>query len=586
MCGLSGYIGNEPANIDKLKILGIYNVTRGTDSCGIVINDKVCKGVKEDANFTNFIEKKNLSTHEKHNNYNVLIHTRNASVKSTKDDIDCAHPFVIRNKKGKTVLIGVHNGFISNEDEIAKEYKVKEEKVDSQTILSILAKAKYDPKYFNVLKDYEGAAALAWYYVDEPNTMYLWKGASKKYAGTETLEEERPLFIYRVKDSKGKFTDNYYFSSIKESLYAIGGEPGFSKEHTDKEPTVFSLQANMLVTIKPGEKLKMRKIERTITNSSVYGYSNTNYSSYSSYKPSGKTDTTAREKLMKMFEGYPVTKWRNVSINTTAGKPIVDNEPYYFDQQKITDKIYFHRGRYWRNGHLVGKYETCVSLELDIDGYPKGNTSCDTESIDTYYFFHGFLLLSKESAKEIDELSQSGRIWENKEKGLINTGLLKEHVFGWCANFKDTTQRAQMKGSYWANGDFIPMFDYDRKFNFISGGLNSVKFGITPSERFETIKKFEGVINPKIISLPQVLQKVEVSSDLNEDIVNHAQDVMSSINSTLDKMKDVKDESKYKTLFNILGGFYNSVSKQVEILDKEENKQSFTKTKELGPLYS
>ena len=35
MCGINGFISNKPGSIDKLKILGLYNTTRGTDSCGI-----------------------------------------------------------------------------------------------------------------------------------------------------------------------------------------------------------------------------------------------------------------------------------------------------------------------------------------------------------------------------------------------------------------------------------------------------------------------------------------------------------------------------------------------------------------------
>ena len=33
------YVGDKPANIDKIKLLGVYNTSRGTDSCGISINN-------------------------------------------------------------------------------------------------------------------------------------------------------------------------------------------------------------------------------------------------------------------------------------------------------------------------------------------------------------------------------------------------------------------------------------------------------------------------------------------------------------------------------------------------------------------
>ena len=60
MCGIFGFISSRPADIQKIKILGIYNATRGTDSCGIVINDKIIKGMKSEANWSDFCEKHSI----------------------------------------------------------------------------------------------------------------------------------------------------------------------------------------------------------------------------------------------------------------------------------------------------------------------------------------------------------------------------------------------------------------------------------------------------------------------------------------------------------------------------------------------
>ena len=254
MCGISMYIGNRPANIDKLKILGIYNVSRGSDACGVVINNVVKKGVDnfkeklKQANFTNFIEQKNLKTKEDDENYAVIIHNRKASTSwSEKQNPDHAHPFEIKDPDGNIVMIGAHNGSISNCKELVEEFEMGGTyPVDSQLMLSILAKNRKSKEPYKVLEKYKGNAVLTWFYLDEPNVLYVWKGASKLYAGSE-LTEERPMYIWEE-----EALNSLYFCSIKEALLAIGGN----------DTNVYNLEVNKVYKFIAGKKAKIIPINR------------------------------------------------------------------------------------------------------------------------------------------------------------------------------------------------------------------------------------------------------------------------------------------------------------------------------------
>lgn len=609
MCGISVYIGDKPGNIDKLKILGMYNTTRGTDSCGIALNNQIVKGVGNIANFTNFIESKILDTDKNHGNYNVLIHTRNASLKSTKEDPECAHPFEIKSKKGKTLLVGMHNGVITNENEIAKKYQVKEEKVDSKTILSILAKAKGDDKMFKVLEDYEGAAVLIWYYPEEPNTLYIWKGASKKWmTGADTMEDERPLYIYRVKDDKGKFTNQFYLSSIKESLYAIGGDGGFLESDVDKEPSIKSVESNCIIKIVPGEKFKVRPVKRNQESYSVEtvcGYHVPNRAKTTIVK---KEDLQNAKKnmMLKAFKDYPFKKINKNPILDSKGEVTIDNEPFLHDFKDKGNKIYFLRGRYWINGHIIGGTvrDNYVTKEVDMEGYDKTHKLCDTTEVDTYYFFQGLLLQGKEDAEKVLELCKIGTIWNTDNKSL-NLLAISKHVWGFCQNFKDDTGYARDSSGVWANGTYYPMFDYDRKYIFDSGYFVRAEYtATTPTQKLKIIKAFDekAVIKeekkenkPVVLPLTFTKHSAEISevgkmiSDTEEDVIfNYCYDSLSSIKVALKELEKVKDTTKFSSLHKLFVSTSNAISARVRVAEgnKKKNEEENELSTEKGPLYS
>ena len=86
---------------------------------------------------------------------------------------------------------------------------------------------------FDVLKEYEGAAAIIIRDDRHPDTLFVFKGASKTYT---KVEEERPLFYYQ------EDVNSLWISSRSDGLYLIGGD----------FDTVESFESNMLYIIVRG----------------------------------------------------------------------------------------------------------------------------------------------------------------------------------------------------------------------------------------------------------------------------------------------------------------------------------------------
>ena len=124
----------------------------------------------------------------------AILHTRYAT-KGSPTDNNNNHPIVIPNK-----IVGVHNGVIVNDDELFETNdwdRIGE--VDSEAIFQIIANKKNPLKK---LLDLKGRAAIAWFCVDDPQTLHLARlegsplfvghtyGGSLIFASTETLLKE------------------------------------------------------------------------------------------------------------------------------------------------------------------------------------------------------------------------------------------------------------------------------------------------------------------------------------------------------------------------------------------------------------
>ena len=101
MCGIFGCSlkpkANRAAALEKFKILGLYNISRGRDATGIYIDGKINKSLKE---FDDYIEEGFLNKNFKQSI--ILGHNRQGSVGYGKT-LEQAHPFLI-NEKYKIVV--------------------------------------------------------------------------------------------------------------------------------------------------------------------------------------------------------------------------------------------------------------------------------------------------------------------------------------------------------------------------------------------------------------------------------------------------------------------------------------------------
>ena len=241
MCGIFGELTINEPELDKTHILGLFNQSRGTDSCGLYWNNGVIHGVGLNSKYENFLQAFKFTDWNGKSKI-TFGHTRQRSVGAITESN--AHPFAVgkTTKAKRPSIVGVHNGTISNIDDLAEQYKVdvSDCEVDSHKLFKILLL-----KDFSVLEHYIGAAALMFHYpISEPNVLYVFKGASHLYDDQKVIVEERPLFTFLSKNG------NRYFSSLETSLKAIGGS-GIStnSNHVKKIPNNVLLKYHIDGTI-------------------------------------------------------------------------------------------------------------------------------------------------------------------------------------------------------------------------------------------------------------------------------------------------------------------------------------------------
>lgn len=190
MCGIVAYIGTEPYDPKDIKILMLANMWRGADASGfftptngIVKNtDRIDEFLAE---VGNEIEPGNL----------FIGHVR----KSTYANSDKkAHPFSFLN------ITGVHNGTLTGHAYLKSQKYSHIDYLENNSIDSELLIAGLNYGY-DILKWYDGAAALIWYDARTPDRLNFFH------------DKERPLFRGYKQGLNGMF-----LSSTEESLKIIG----------------------------------------------------------------------------------------------------------------------------------------------------------------------------------------------------------------------------------------------------------------------------------------------------------------------------------------------------------------------------
>lgn len=211
MCGLIGYIGKKDYDPLKIKILMLYNQERGNDASGFfnghgIAKDSICAT-------------KLLVTYDIGKSNIFVGHTRQKSVGfNSKEN---AHPFVVNQ------TITVHNGTLKNYITLANNMGMKyaDYDVDSQ----VLAKLMEKEGPLSAIKKIEGTAAILHYDINE-NLLYAFHNI------------DRPLF-------RAKIDDGIYFSSMENSLYAIGAKK--AEIHELKVDCLYTIDHNLEIKTKP-----------------------------------------------------------------------------------------------------------------------------------------------------------------------------------------------------------------------------------------------------------------------------------------------------------------------------------------------
>jgi len=221
----------------------VYNTSRGTDACGIYINEESIKGVKTESDARTFLAMHPIEYVPGCKNKLVIAHTRKSLLGAAFEEN--AHPYTFTNDEGRSITLA-HNGTINNIYDLARESGVDCTGllVDSQKLAKIILE-----KGYSVLNDYKGTAALLFSFSDDPNALYVFKGASLDKVTDKEVSTERPLFYIET-------MEGCYFSSMWEPLDTL----------TDQVTDTFSVPNNKVFRVINNEFTELFTAERDSNN--------------------------------------------------------------------------------------------------------------------------------------------------------------------------------------------------------------------------------------------------------------------------------------------------------------------------------
>ena len=494
-CGLFGFCGSEPPDMNKIKILGILNESRGTHSCGIFYNGTVTKGIGKEAIFTNFLAHNIVNSVK---GANIFIgHTRWATRGEHTEEN--AHPFSINN--GELVL--AHNGTLNNAWQLCNEYKIDHAKikVDSLALACLIHKEGE-----KVLDEYSGAAALLYFKSNNPNSLFAYHGASAKKPNGEE-EEERPLYYMKTKTG-------FYFSSLGYALEAIA--------ESDKE-IVLPLPFNKVIKFTKGKQEKEAITVNRGDRNVEYPTKTIDVRTWNSYP--NASDYNKPTRLLSFSE--------TVAPNEEEKSSLIWRETYplrSFDN--VNDFIYWHKGRYWviKNSDKskeVKLAEGCIRI-MKKSGFLR-------EEGTPFYFYRGALLtgyvaLEKLRAPEV----------QDKLRNMNFAAILSKYTRYPVTNLEDEGKGVPISAirfCWFRNGrpeksGFTPLFS-DRTYTFKEGKLvkiicsNKAELPLLREEEIiaeviESTVKIEKVDNKVvqgIVAFPTDEQKKDSLNSLQKELI-------------------------------------------------------------------
>lgn len=353
MCGIFGSISkkDKPFNKRAFCTMGVRNDTRGGDSCGIFIDGKVEYGVDSKKLFMSFF-RESLLLNTTTECRIALGHCRKASI--GKVSVETAQPVCLYNEAGEIEYVLIHNGTIYNYQELAKKY-IPDVNIEGLTDSQVMARIFYH-KGYDVLDEYQGGAVFVMHDYREDRTL-IFKGHSKKFATSLTIEEERPLYYCW---HNGRFV----FSSIFETLYAFY-----------YEEDVYNLPFNKLMVIKK-DKLKLVKeynrenCSQSRVNSSYvsmyedtyYGYKYDPKENYS-YKIGFKNMKYVNAKGEPLHGVFHTSSYGYIYPNKTVKKP---NDTWIHTVGFFQGKMLKHPKAFILINKLYQENNKVISPELEI----------------------------------------------------------------------------------------------------------------------------------------------------------------------------------------------------------------------------
>lgn len=296
MCAIGGFLAkkeNSRFAQEKFTQLLMAGEVRGTDACGIAFNTGkgshyFCKSPQP---ASEFINEKLFKEAIKNYNPTLLIGHNRAKTQGDEKNNNNNHPVVT-----KTGLSLIHNGIITNDIELIKDYKLKlDGQVDSEVIVRMIEHYIYTKKFDTIkairltAQKIRGSMAFALLNAKEPETVYL-------VASTNPIN-----FAYH------KPTGTIFFAST-EDILKIGlleydyFFKGLFKGGSNESDYLFSEMAD-----DTGIKLTIR-----------------NWESFEIKRPEFQTWGGGNSRgTFTDDDGYPVSHYLTTGSRTAGSKPII-----------------------------------------------------------------------------------------------------------------------------------------------------------------------------------------------------------------------------------------------------------------------